>query len=229
MGFDTFVVSNDFCALAMALPHLSSDEKRQIGGGAALADTAIGLVGAGTGLGVSGLVPAGAHWSALLSEGGHASFSPTTDTELAILQYAWRHHAHVSGERFLSGAGINLIHRALSHLRGIEATSPTAAEISRLALDGECSPCDDVIEVFCGMLGTAAGNLAVTLGTQGGMYIGGGIVPKLGARFDRSCFRERFERKGRFAAYLADIPTYVITASYPAFIGASAVLRKRMG
>ncbi|MNS96912.1 Glucokinase [compost metagenome] len=103
-----------------------------------------------------------------------------------------------------------------------------AAEITRRALAGESQLCDDVIEAFCCMLGTVAGNVAVTLGALGGIYIGGGIVPRLGARFDRSGFRARFERKGRFANYVSQVPTFVITAQYPAFLGASAILSEKL-
>lgn len=236
LEFGSLVVVNDFSALAMALPYLTDGEKRKVGGGVSLANTPIGLVGAGTGLGVSGLVPAdptttGAavpHWTALRSEGGHASYLPIDETEVAVLQFAWRELPHVSAERLLSGPGLELIYRALSHLRGRQSASLNAAEITRLGLAGECALCDDVIEIFCGMLGTVAGNLAVTLGAQGGVYIGGGIVPRLGDRFDRSCFRDRFEQKGRFAEYLSRIPTYVITAEYPAFAGASAILTQQL-
>lgn len=98
-----------------------------------------------------------------------------------------------------------------------------------LRLAGECPRCDEVLETFCGMLGTVAANLAVTLGAQGGIYIGGGIVPRLGERFARSSFRRRFEAKGRFADYLAQVPTWVITAPYPAFIGVSAILSEQLG
>jgi len=230
-GFDTFVVVNDFEALAMALPWLLDSDKRQVGGGAAGAGAPIGLLGAGTGLGVSGLIPApdGKGWTALRSEGGHVTFSPANETEVAILQFAWREFEHVSAERLLSGAGVELIYRALAHHRGVAAEPLDAPEISRRALAGECALCDEVVEAFCGMLGTVAGNLAVTLGAQGGVYIGGGIVPRLGERFERSCFRRRFEQKGRFAAYLAAVPTYVITAEYPAFLGVSAILAERLG
>jgi glucokinase len=229
-GFDSFVVVNDFEALAMALPWLADSDKRQVGGGAACAGAPIGLLGAGTGLGVSGLVPAadGKGWTALRSEGGHVTFAPANETEVAILQYAWREFEHVSAERFLSGAGVELIYRALAHHRGIAAEPLDAPEISRRALAGACALCDEVVEAFCGMLGTVAGNLAVTLGAQGGVYIGGGIVPRLGERFERSCFRRRFEQKGRFAGYLAAVPTYVITADYPAFLGVSAILATRL-
>jgi glucokinase len=220
----------------MALPHLAAGDKRQVGGGAPVAGTPIGLLGAGTGLGVSGLVPAEnsqagakAAWTALRSEGGHVTFSPANETEVAILQFAWREFEHVSAERFLSGSGIELIHRALAQHRGVAPDALDAPEIVRRGLERTCALCDEVIEVFCGMLGTIAGNLAITLGAQGGVYIGGGIVPRLGERFAASCFRARFEQKGRFAGYLAQVPTYAITAEYPAFVGVSAILADRPG
>ena len=225
-GFDTLVVVNDFSALARSLPHLGG-QKRQVGGGAPVPDTPLGLLGAGTGLGVSGLIPCGNSWTALRSEGGHVSFSPINETEVAILQYAWREFEHVSAERLLSGAGVELIYRALSDRAGRPETL-AAPEISRRALSGECALCDEVLEAFCGMLGTAAGNLAITLGAQGGVYIGGGIVPRLGERFDQSSFRRRFEQRGRFSGYLAQVPTYVITADYPAFLGVSAILSEKL-
>jgi len=234
LGFDTFVVVNDFSALAMALPHLGDGDRTKVGGGAARAGTPIGLVGAGTGLGVSGLIPIEkcedreGGWTALCSEGGHVTFAPTSPTEVAILQFAWREFEHVSAERLLSGAGVELIYRALADHRGEKAEALDAPEISRRGLAGECALCEEVLETFCGMLGTVAGNLAVTLGAQGGVYIGGGIVPRLGERFGLSCFRKRFEQKGRFADYLAQVPTYVITAEYPAFLGVSAILADKL-
>ena len=228
LGFETLLVVNDFYALARSLPHLQDGDKHQVGGGAPRAGAPLGLLGAGTGLGVSGLIPAGAGWSALCSEGGHVTFSPANETEVAILQYAWREFGHVSAERFLSGAGVELIHRALSHVQGLPATALSAPEISRRALGGECALSSQVLDVFCGMLGTVAGNLAVTLGAQGGVYIGGGIVPRLGERFASSPFRQRFEQKGRFQSWLAAVPTYVITAEYPAFLGVSAILSEKL-
>ncbi|MGJ9417767.1 glucokinase [Massilia sp. CMS3.1] len=228
VGLDTLLVVNDFYALARSLPHLPDADKVQVGGGMARAGAPLGLLGAGTGLGVSGLIPTGSSWIALNSEGGHVGFSPANELEVAVLQYAWREFEHVSAERFLSGAGVGLIYRALAHIGGQPMESLSAPEISRRALTGECALSEQVIDVFCGMLGCAAGNLAVTLGAQGGVYIGGGIVPRLGERFASSCFRSRFEQKGRFASYLAQVPTYVITAEYPAFLGVSAVLAEKL-
>ena len=226
--FDTLVVVNDFTALARALPHLAPEQKVQVGGGHARSSSPLGLVGAGTGLGVSGLIPAGDSWTALLSEGGHVTFSPANETEVAILQFAWREFEHVSAERLMSGEGITLIYRALAHHTGQADEGLDAPAISRRALDGSCPLCEQVIDTFCGMLGTVAGNLAITLGAQGGIYIGGGIVPRLGERFARSSFRTRFEQKGRFVSYLAQVPTYVITAAYPAFVGVSAILAEKL-
>ncbi len=228
LGFDQFLVVNDFTALAMSLPYLGMDQKRQIGGGLALPDNTIGLVGAGTGLGVSGLIPANGHWTALQSEGGHVTFSPADECEIGILRFAWCEFDHVSAERLLSGDGLELIYRALADMQGLSVPVLSAPEISRRALAGECALCEEAIDRFCGVLGTIAGNLAVTLGALGGIYIGGGIVPRLGERFLVSPFRRRFEQKGRFATYLAQIPTYVITAEYPAFLGVSAILSENI-
>ncbi|HEV7814204.1 MAG TPA: glucokinase [Janthinobacterium sp.] len=227
-GFDTFLVVNDFTALARSLPLLSGEQKHQVGGGTARSHCPLGLIGAGTGLGVSGLIPSGERWIALRSEGGHVSFSPADETEVAILQFAWKEFDHVSAERLLSGAGIELIYRALAQRAGMPAEAIAAPEITRRALAGESPLCAAVIEAFCCMLGTVAGNVAVTLGALGGIYIGGGIVPRLGEHFDRSGFRARFEQKGRFAAYLAQVPTFVVTAEYPAFVGVSAILGEQL-
>lgn len=227
-GFQTLVVANDFTALARSLPHLAPHQKVQVGGGVAVPDAPLGLVGAGTGLGVSGLIPCKTGWTALLSEGGHVTFSPANPTEIAVLEFAWREFEHVSAERFLSGDGIELLYRALSSLGGQPGPGLGAPDISRRALSGECALCERVVDMFCGMLGTVAGNLAVTLGAQGGIYIGGGIVPRLGELFARSSFRARFEQKGRFVHYLAAVPTFVITAQYPAFLGVSAILSEKL-
>jgi glucokinase len=228
VGFETLVVVNDFTALAMALPHLGDDAIRQVGGGSGRERSVLGVLGAGTGLGVSGLVPVDDGWVSLASEGGHVAFAPRNARELFVLEYAWRQYAHVSAERLVSASGIELIHRALA-ARAERAVEPlTAPEIARRAVAGECALCVDAIDVFCEMLGTVAANLAVTLGAFGGVYIGGGIVPRLGDHFDRSGFRARFESKGRFSEYVAHIPTFVITTDTPTFTGVSAILNAQL-
>ncbi len=228
LHLDNLLLVNDFTALAMALPSLLPSQRRQVGAGAALPRSVIGLIGAGSGLGVSGLIPANDGWVALGTEGGHTSFSPRDARELAILQYAWRHYSHVSFERLVSGPGIELIYRALSERDGHPEQILSAPDITQRALDASDPLCLEVIEVFCGMLGTAAANLAVTQGAFGGIYIGGGIVPRLGSHFDHSIFRQRFEDKGRFADYLRGIPTFVITADNATLLGVSAILAAQL-
>ncbi len=228
LGLDTLVVVNDFTALAQALPRLQKNERAQIGGGEGLPNSVIGLLGSGSGLGVSGLIPAGDGWIALGTEGGHTSFSPRDEREIAILRHAWREFSHVSFERLLSGPGLALIHRALAELHGVQAPARQAPEITQGALDGSDSLCLETVDVFCALLGTAAGNLAVTLGARGGVFVGGGIVPRLGKLFADSPFRRRFEERGRFGEYVAGIPTYVITAEQATFKGASAILESQL-
>ena len=225
-GFDTLLVVNDFKALAMALPNLERSELTQVGGGAPRSGSVLGLVGVGTGVGVAALVPAGDGWIALDGEGGHVSFAPFDEREVAILRHAWREHDHVSAERLLAGIGLDLMYRALAELNGVRAEAWSVPQIVARGLSGECAVCAQTLECFCDMLGTLAGNLALTFGARGGMYIGGGIVPRLGPYFAESGFRRRFEQKGRMSPYLQAIPTYVITAQYPAFAGVSALLKQ---
>lgn len=229
LGFDTLVVVNDFTALAMALPRLAEVDVRQVGGGQARRPSVIGLLGAGTGLGVSGLIPAGEGWIALGTEGGHVNFGPRDEREMDILKFAWKTLDHVSYERLISGPGLELIYRALAERNGVADAPPLQAPaITQRALEDGDALCLETLEVFCGLLGTAAANLAVTLGSLGGIYIGGGIVPRLGEYFDRSPFRERFEDKGRFRDYVSAIPTFVITAENATFKGASAILENQL-
>lgn len=228
LGLQSLVVVNDFTALAMSLPRLAPHQRRAVGGGQGRERSVVGLLGAGSGLGVSGLVPAGDGYVALGTEGGHASFSPRDEREIAILRYALTEFSHVSFERVLSGPGLELIHRALSHGAGLPPPRVPAPEITHRALEEGDALALETLDAFCAMLGTVAANLAVTLGALSGIYIGGGIVPRLGTYFDRSPFRARFEDKGRFSEYVKGIPTYVITAEHATFTGASTILAAQL-
>lgn len=224
LDLERLLILNDFTALALALPLLNPDERRAVGGGTAVEEAPIGLLGPGTGLGVSGLVWSGERWIPLQSEGGHVTFSPVDQREWAVAQIMQRRFGHASPERLLSGPGLVNLYTALAEVESWPAEALDPAAITDRALAGSCSHCRDVLEIFCGALGTAAGNLAITLGAQGGVYIGGGIAPRLGEFFDRSPFRARFEAKGRFSNYLAAVPTWVITAANPALRGVAAAL-----
>jgi glucokinase len=228
LGFERLVVINDFTALALALPELAPADLQQLGGQAAVANTAIALIGPGTGLGVSGLVPDSVpgRWVALQGEGGHVTLAATNAREASVLAVLRERFGHVSAERAVSGQGLEALHAALCTLDGINGPTPmAAAEISDHALAGSDPRCVEALDLFCAFLGNVAGNLALTLGARGGVYIGGGIVPKLGAAFARSRFRACFEDKGRFRGYLEAVPVFVIRAEVsPALLGASRAL-----
>lgn len=224
LGLTRLRVINDFSALAMSLPELSPSERRQIGAGTALAHHAIGLLGAGTGLGISGLIWCGEHHVPLAGEGGHITLPAGNAREAEIIAVLREHYGHVSAERVLSGPGMVALHDAIVELAGGPPQRLTSTEISTRALAGTCPACTETLHTFCALLGTVAGDLALTLGARGGVYVGGGIVPRLGAYFATSPFRARFEHKGRYAHYLASIPTYVIEAPFPALLGAARAL-----
>jgi glucokinase len=228
LGLATLLIVNDFTALATALPTFAREDLMQVGPGKPVPGAVIGVLGPGTGLGVSGGIPTADGFVTLGSEGGHVNFAPFDEREFAILQYAWREWPHVSNERLISGPGMEVIYRALADRNGVQAPARTAVTIMAGALDDNDPLCLETLECFCGMLGGAAANLAVTLGAFGGVYIGGGIVPRMKEWFASSPFRARFEAKGRFSDYLADIPTYVITAPNPAFHGVATILAEHL-
>lgn len=227
LGLDTLLVVNDFAALSMSVPGLPDADLQQVGGTRVNPDAVIGVVGAGTGLGVGGVIPDGGRWTVLPSEGGHVAFSPSNAREQAILAYCWTKWQHVSAERLISGPGLATIHEALCAIDGIATESLEPAQVVERGLAGD-KVCAEVLDVFCGALGTMAANVAVTLCARGGIYIGGGVVPRLGAFFAQSSFRARFENKGRFTDFCKQIPVYVIHAPYPALAGAAAMLDQQL-
>ena len=230
LGLTTLRVLNDFTALALALPHLPAHELRQVGGGAAVPGAAIALLGAGTGLGVSGLLPDGAGgWVPIAGEGGHVTLPAATARERVVMDALVRRHGHASAERVASGTGLLETCQILCEADGVDGSAFTsAATVTEAALQGPHPQALEALQIFCSVLGAVAGNLALTLGARGGVYIGGGVVPRLGTWFDGSPFRGRFEAKGRFETYLSQIPVWVITAQQsPALLGAARALDAR--
>lgn len=222
LGLERLLLVNDFTALALAIPRFVEGELRQVGSGKGVAKAPLGLLGPGTGLGVSGLVWVNDHWIPLQTEGGHVTYSPVNQREWEVKQVLQKRFGHASAERLLSGPGLINIYEALAEVDGNTVEKCDPAMLTERALAGSHPECLEAVDFFCAALGTVAGNLALSLGARGGVYIGGGIVPRLGEFFDRSEFRKRFEAKGRFVSYLAPIPTYVITAVNPALRGIAA-------
>ena len=219
LGLARLIFINDFTALALSLPHLPPSGQQQIGEGSRIPGQAIALIGPGTGLGVSGLVPVGQGWVPLGGEGGHVTLPATEEREFAVLKRLHRDHRHVSAERVLSGPGLELLYRTLCELDGLSGEALSAEAITAQALSIGSGLCRETLTMFCAWLGTVAGDLALTLGARGGVFIGGGIAPRIPEFLAKSPFRARFEAKGRFAAYLAPIATVLITAHNPALIG----------
>ena len=224
LGLDYLRVLNDFTALAMAIPALRPEQLRQVGGGSAQPGAAIGLIGPGTGLGISGLIPSGTDYVPLAGEGGHITLAARGREEAELIDWIGTRHGHVSAERLISGPGLENLYQA--HAAQLKRDLPAldAATIGARALAGSDPLCVQALNTLCAFLGTVAADLALILGAQGGICIGGGIVPQMGTFFDRSPFRARFEDKGRFCDYLARIPTRVIQAEHPALLGAARVL-----
>lgn len=228
IGVERLRVLNDFEVLAHAVPTLGDAGRRAVGGGEAAPGGNLAVIGPGTGLGVSGLVADGrGGLSVVVGEGGHVTLPACTDREASIAAVLRERFGHASAERALSGPGLVNLYEALCVLdrRSAEALSP--ADVVTRALDTGTAhdpTCAEAVSTFAALLGSAAGNLALTLGARGGVYLGGGIVPRLGALFDTLPFRARFEDKGRYRGYLAAIPTWVITAEAPALAGCARAL-----
>jgi glucokinase len=225
LSLNRLQVINDFTALALALPCLTTEQKVQIGGKEPIQNAPVALLGAGTGLGVSGLMPLGQHVLPISGEGGHVTLAAQNAKEFAVIERIGQKYGHVSAERVLSGQGLVDLYWALGQNTGLPAQAVQASEITQWALHDKDPLSLACLDMFAGFLGSVAGDLALTLGARGGVYIGGGIVPRLLGWFEHSPFRQRFEAKGRFATYLQDIPVWVIQAhESPALLGAARAL-----
>jgi len=225
LGLDRLIMLNDWEAMAMAAPALQGRDLEQIGPGEPVADAPKGLIGPGTGLGVSSLVRSRrGEWVPIAGEGGHVSLSPTNPREADILRVLWQTYPHVSAERVISGMGLENLYRAICQLNGTEPEALVAAQVSERGLAASDVACEEALACMCSLLGSTAANLALTLGARGGVYIGGGVIGRLGDYLARSGFRAAFEAKGRFAGYMQRIPTYVIRAEQPALIGCAMAL-----
>jgi len=227
LGVDELKAVNDFTAIAMSLPFLDPDSLLQIGSGAPEAGHAMAVLGPGTGLGVSGLLPAPGGWAAISGEGGHVTLAAADDLEARVIALVRRQHGHVSAERLVSGFGLGNLYMALGSLAGTPVQTIEPEDVSARADAGD-DIAREALGHFFSFLGITAGNLALTLGALGGVYIAGGIVPRLRDALLASRFRERFESKGRYREYLGRIPTYLVTEPVPAFRGLAAILDGHM-
>ncbi len=227
LGLTELRVVNDFKALAAAVPGLSPDERIQIGDGHPLADHPASVLGPGTGLGVATVTHLKRDYTVLDGEGGHVGFAPANEREAEVLRVLSKRYDRVSVERILSGPGIAELHTTLAAIDGAPSSELETPAIIERAVEGSCSRCSETINMFCGILGSFAGDVALTAGSRGGVYIGGGIAPRIVSILEQGAFRSRFEAKGRMSPFVTDIPTYLITATNSALKGAAMLLNKR--
>jgi len=222
LGVQRLVALNDFVAQALSVPRLSADDSVKLGGGDTLDDRPIAVIGPGTGLGVAGLLKVDGRYRPIATEGGHVAFAPKDDVEADVLAILRERYGHVSNERLLSGPGLANFAQALATRQDTRLAINGPADVVSRADHEDCPFCLDAIERFCRLLGAAAGDLALTYGARGGVYLTGGMISHLGQHFDSKRIYDAFIDKGRFADYLRAIPLIRVLRTDTGLIGAAA-------
>jgi glucokinase len=222
--FEAVKLVNDFAAQALACPLLEADALRPLGPTVRPgSDCPIVVLGAGTGFGVAGLARTDRGDVAVATEGGHAGFAPSDDIEMEVWRRLRDRYGRVSIERLLSGPGLFELYNTLGAIHGTEATLPDQKAVLEAGVAGD-PLATETLDRFCGILGSVAGDLALTFGARGGVFISGGIAPRMAERLASGGFRARFEDKGRLTPYLQQIPTSLVLHPYPAIVGAAREL-----
>jgi glucokinase len=223
-GFHGVHLLNDFEAQAWSLPALGPADLVSLGGEGAVPGAPMVVAGPGTGFGAACLITRESSRFAMVTEAGHATLPVVSAREAAVVDRLRRQFDHVSIERVLSGPGLENLCRALADIDGVRAPSRDAASITQHALDGSCPVSHAALELFCALLGTVCGNLALTFAARGGIYIAGGIAPRIAEFLARSTFRDRFEAKGRFQTYLRGVPVNIVMHSDAGLLGLKTFL-----
>lgn len=229
LGFTRARLVNDFEALATGVAELEPEDSLPIGPDLpGLTRAPVVIAGAGTGFGLAALV-----WRAegpaqvVASEGGHASFAPTTDLEMEILRALVRRHGRVSIERLLSGPGLQALYAVLAEIGGTAADPDISSEgVVARARAGADSLCVEAVEAFCAVFGSVSGDAALTFGARGGVYLAGGLVEGVESFLTDGAFRGRFEAKGRLSGFVETIPTRLVTQPHTALLGAARIARR---
>lgn len=238
LGIERVRLVNDFHAAALGATAVGAESLVPLGGSPPTPRDPIGVLGAGTGLGEAFLLwsKADQRYEVVPSEGGHEDFAPRTPLEFGLLQFLANKYGRVSCERVLSGRGLVDVFsflsqepacRALIRLETSSAlaqagsTRDPAAVVSERALSGADPICEMALALFCSVLGAVAGNLALSILATGGVYVVGGIAPRVLAYLEKGVFREAFERKGRLHTLLERLPVYVVTHPQVGLLGAA--------
>jgi glucokinase len=223
-GFKTVHLLNDFEAVAWSLPALRPSDLFPLGKQLPIAGAPMLVVGPGTGFGAACLFP-GVSFAAV-TEAGHATLAASSEREERVIDQLRRRFEHVSVERVLSGSGLANLYQALAVVDAVAVPERDPADITRAALEGICDVSREALDMFCSLLGSVAGDLALTFCARGGVYIAGGIVPRFAGHLAESEFRKQFERKGRFEPYLQKIPTSIVIHPDVSFLGLQAFFQQ---
>ena len=234
-GLDVLYLINDFEAAAWGITLLQERDLVQIGGERPVPEGPKAVLGAGTGLGQAILVPYNKTYIVLPTEGGHVDFAPRSEREIGLLRYLMKEFPHVSVERVLSGPGLARIYRFLMKEQGSKGDHVNTqsleewdlpAYITHRALEGRDEVCQQAVRIFSCIYGAEAGNLALKCLATGGIYVAGGIAPKILPILSEGGFRQAFEAKGRMKRLLKQIPVYVVVSPYLGLLGAALVARQ---
>ncbi|MCB8890208.1 glucokinase [Vreelandella malpeensis] len=223
LGLSLFKVINDFTAQALGVPHVDQAHLFEVQAGVAQPHAARLIIGPGTGLGVAGVFPGRHAWIPLPTEGGHTSFAPTDEIEQALLAFFQARHGRVSVERVLCGQGLLELYQALCEFDTAVPSFHTPAEITAGADAGD-ERARRALMRFLKILGNVCGDATLTMGARGGVYLCGGILPRLLDWLPESMLAESFNDKGRMRAYNADIPVHVVTHPWTGLLGAAEAL-----
>lgn len=227
-GFKHFLAMNDFAAVAAACSQVTDDHLITIKPGVHQPDATKAVFGPGTGLGVAGLVNHNGLWLPVPCEGGHVNIAPSTPFEAEVIKAAMSTHGHVSAEVFISGPGLVHLYNAICTVRGEKAEVMSPADITGGALHDKNELHLETLNTFCGFVGSFAGNLALTYGAKGGVYMAGGVLPRFADFLMSSPFVDRFQSKGVMSHYVSDIPAQLMIHPETAFVGAAAWLEQKL-
>lgn len=226
LGLESLLPVNDFAAQARGAPLTPPDGLVALNASTADSSAPCAVLGPGTGLGLGLLIPRPDGIVVVPTEGGHAGFAPRTNEEVAVGRFIADEYGFVSWERLLSGRGLVNIHRALCHLEGEPWPGHRPEDITEEALRDADSMSRRVVDLFCAILGAYAGDVAVLAGARGGVYLGGGILPRIRNLLENSAFEARFTRRGPMTRYASDIPVSLILSDAAPLLGAAALAER---
>lgn len=227
-GVEHFIAINDFAAVAAACARLEPEHLVTVKPGTSNPNANRAVFGPGTGLGVANLVHHRGRWLANPSEGGHVNLAPTNAFEADVIKAAMSLHGHVSAETMISGPGFVHLYQAICQVRGAQPEALKPADVTERALAGSDPLCLETMHTFCALAGSFAGNLALTYGAQGGVFIAGGVLPRFAEFLKTSAFSQRFQEKGIMSHYVEPIPVHLIVHKETAFLGAAAALEQHL-